>query len=224
MSKPVKEMIRKELARRFEGLTSLAVVDFTGIDAVTTNRIRARLLEKDIRVTVVKNSLARRAFKEIGLDAASGLLDGPSAIAYGGESVVDVVRELLDISKDAPPLTVKAALLEGDVFGPDRIDELSKYPNRDEALGRVAQCVLAGGGNLVAAMLGSGARIAGVLKTIEDREGQAEPDAEPTEPAAEAPAEPAPEAAPEAPAEPAADAPAAAAEEPAKDEDDQPSQ
>ena len=67
MSKPVKELVRKELMKRLDGVSSLAVIGFTGLDAVTTNTVRSRLVKKDIHVTVVKNALAKQAFKELGL-------------------------------------------------------------------------------------------------------------------------------------------------------------
>jgi large subunit ribosomal protein L10 len=169
MSKPVKKLIRDELIKRFDGLTQLAVVSFTGVDANTTNAIRARLAEKDIRVSVVKNSLARQAFKEVGIEGAGALLDGPCAVAYGADSVVTVVRELLDIGKDAPNLSVKAAFMEGDVFAEDRIDALSKFPTREEAIGQVVQCVLSSGANLAGCLVGPASQIAGILKTIEEK-------------------------------------------------------
>ncbi len=206
MSKPVKEMIRKELTRRLEGVTSLAVIGFTGLDAITTNQIRHRLREKDIRVTVVKNSVARQAFREVGLDKAPEALDGPCAVAYGSDSVVTIVRELLAIHKESPALTVKAAVLEGEVFPEDRIEELSKYPNREEAIGRVVRCILSGGANLSAALIGPGGRLASILKTIEEKQGGGEaPEAAP-----EGGEAPAPEAASETPE---AAAPEAAATE-----------
>ena len=52
MSKPVKELVKKELVRRFDGLDSLAIVGFTGIDAITTHEIRGRLRDKQIRLAV----------------------------------------------------------------------------------------------------------------------------------------------------------------------------
>ena len=76
MSKPVKEMLRKELVKRFDGVTSAAIVGFTGIDTISTLNIRRRLHAKGIGLTVVKNSVARQAFKSVGMDAAMGLLDG----------------------------------------------------------------------------------------------------------------------------------------------------
>lgn len=217
MSKPVKKLIRDELIKRFDGVTQLAVVGFTGVDANTTNTIRARLAGKDIRVSVVKNALAKQAFRELGIDIVGQLLDGPCAVAYGADSVVTVVRELLDISKETPNLVVKAAFMEGDLFTQDKIEALSKYPTRQEAIGQALSCVLSAGANLAACIIGPAGQIAGILKSIEDKAGK---DAEGEAPAPEAaeaatpeaPAEAAPEAAaPEAvaaavatPAEPAA--------------------
>ncbi len=204
MSKPVKKLIRDELIKRFDGVTQLAVVGFAGVDANTTNAIRARLAGKDIRVSVVKNALAKQAFHELGLDGAGQLLGGPCAVAYGADSVVTVVRELLDIGKDTPNLVVKAAFMEGDVFTQEKIEVLSKYPTRPEAIGQVLSCVLSAGANLAACLMGPAGQIAGILKSIEEKAGKdAEGEAAAPEAAAEAPAGEAVAAA-EAPAAPAA--------------------
>ncbi len=173
MSKPVKELIRKELVRRFDGLASMAVVDLTGVDANTTRDIRADLEAKNIAVTVVKNAIARQAFKRLGMEVVNEVIDGPCAIAYAIDpdvSVVNVVRELLDIRKEATALTLKGAVLEGDLFGPERMDELSKFPTREEALSQLVGVMLGAGGGLAACLLGPGAAIAGVLKTIEEKQ------------------------------------------------------
>jgi len=196
MSKPVKKLIRDELIKRFDGVTQLAIVGFTGVDANTTNVIRARLAGKDIRVSVVKNALAKQAFRELGIDNAAQLLDGPCAIAYGADSVVTVVRELLDIGKDAPNLVVKAAFMEGDLFTQDKIEALSKYPTRPEAIGQALSCVLSAGANLSACIIGPAGQIAGILKSIEEKAGKDAESEAPVEAAAAAPAEVA--AAPEA--------------------------
>ena len=174
MSKPVKKLIRDELTRRFAGVTQLAIVGFQGVDAGTTNQVRARLREKDIRMTVVKNSLARQAFRELGIEPVGGLLNGASAVAYGADSVVTVVRELLEIHRETPNLTVKAAFMEGQVFGADEIKALSSYPTRDEAVAQGLGCVLSPGANLAGCLIGPGAELAGILKAIEETRGGSE--------------------------------------------------
>ncbi len=171
MSKPVKQMIRKELAGRFAGISSVAIVGFTGIDADQTYQMRGRLAENDIHLTVVKNSLARQAFKEVGLESAMDILEGPCAVVYGGDSVVTIVRELLDIGKAVPNLEIKGAVLDGDIFSGDaEIKQLSLFPTREEAIGQVVQCALSAGANLAGCLIGPAGQIAGILKTIEEKE------------------------------------------------------
>ncbi len=224
MSKAVKELVQKELAKRFDGITSMAVVDFTGVDAVNTSQIRKRLVSKGMQVMVVKNALAKQAFKTVGLEAAVQLLEGPCAIATGGDSVIEVIRELIDIRKEIPELTVKAAVLEGDAFGPDRIKELSQYPTHDEAIGKLVSCAMWPGALLAGCLLSPGRKVASLVKTIQD---QAEGDAPPQDDgqdSAEA-AAPAKEAAPaqdhgQDSTEAAAPAKEAAAKEAAPAQDD----
>ncbi len=172
MSKLVNGLIRKELAGRFQGVKSLAVVELTGIDGVATNQIRGQLRNKQICLTVVKNSIAIQAFTDVGLPEARELFDGPCAVVFGKDTenvgVVEVIREILDIRKEHANLTVKAALLDGEVFGLDRIDELSKYPTRDEAISRVLTCTLSPGAKLTASILAPGIVLGGLIKAIQE--------------------------------------------------------
>jgi large subunit ribosomal protein L10 len=176
MSKPVKTLIRNELSARFKDVKSLAVVGLSGVGAVAANSIRKRLSESDIRLLVVKNSLARQAFRSVKLAAAVDLLDGPCAIAYGGEGIVSVVRELLEIKKqeEAKALTVKAAVMEGEAYGSDRIEALSRFPTRDEALAKLAACVLGPGSKLCGSLLAPGGKLAALVRAIEDKQGGGE--------------------------------------------------
>jgi len=169
MSKPIKQLLRKEIAKRLDGVQDIAVVSVVGIDGNANNRLRGELLEKGIRVTVVKNAMARQAFDDLGLAAAADLLDGPCAVAYGGDSVVDVVREILDRAKQIPELQVKGAFMEGEVYGPERVGELSRFPTRAEALGNVSGAATSPGSKLAGALIGPGSVISGILKTLEDR-------------------------------------------------------
>jgi large subunit ribosomal protein L10 len=170
MSKTIKKLLREEVTRRLEGVKDLAVVGVVGIDGVTNNRMRGELQKKGIDVMVVKNAMARQAFAELGLKGADDLLDGPCALAFGGESLVDLVREMFDRTRTVPKLVVKGAYMEGEVFGPDRIEALSKYPTRIEALGRLSSIVMSPGAKLVGAVVGPGAILAGILKTIQEKQ------------------------------------------------------
>src|SRR5260221_8790725 len=100
MSKQVKNLITKELNERFKDLDGVGVINPRGINAIANNNIRRRLHEKGLRMTVVKNTLARRATTESKLKGFEKLLDGPSAVIYGkAASISAVARSLLDEKK-----------------------------------------------------------------------------------------------------------------------------
>ena len=95
MSTYVKGLLQKDIEQKFEGVTDFLVVDLKGIGGNENNEMRGVLKEKGIRVSVVKNAVMTRALEGLGLISASSLFEaGPSAVAFGGDSVVDVAKEL----------------------------------------------------------------------------------------------------------------------------------
>ncbi|MCZ6612734.1 MAG: 50S ribosomal protein L10 [Planctomycetota bacterium] len=176
MSKPVKELILADYKKRFDNVEAALVIDVRGMNANDNNALRLDLASKDIRVTIVKNSLARKAFAGTSLEAIIGSLQGPSALAYGAESVVDVAREMVAWARKLEHLELRAAVLDGELFeGKAGVTRLSQYPTRLEAKARVVQVVLAPAATLVAAMLGPPSGILSIVKEIERRLSDEEP-------------------------------------------------
>ena len=169
MSKPVKNMIAETYRRRFGGHDGAVLIDVCGVKANDVNRLRSDLAQKDIRLTVVKNSLAKKVVQGTPMEGISQFLDGPCTMVYGGETVVDVARVLVDVAKQIEKLQFKGALMEGQSFGPDQIEELSKYPTREEAQAQVLQLVLSPGRNLAGSILGPGGKIASLVKAIQEK-------------------------------------------------------
>lgn len=170
MSKPIKEMIVADYQKRFDALDGALVVDIRGMTSNETNSMRAGLRSKKIRVTIVKNALARKAFAGTALEALEKALEGPSALAYGAESVVDVAREVVAWARKVQKLTLKGAVLDGQFFeGKAGIKRLSEFPTRDEAHARIVMLALSPAQKLVGAAVGPGSKILGIVKEIQKR-------------------------------------------------------
>jgi len=171
MSKIVKKLLTETYADRFAELAEAMIVDIRGIDANDNNELRTDLANKQIRVTVIKNSLARKTFEGSDLEALNDLIDGPTALVYSGPdvSVVNIAREMIDWAKKLKQLELKGAVLEGTAYGPDQIEALSKFPTREEAQAQVVQLILSPAQRLVGAITGPGAQLASILKAIEEK-------------------------------------------------------
>ena len=175
MSKPVKELILADYKKRFESVEGALLIDVRGVDANENNAIRLDLAKKDIHFTVLKNTLARKALEGTRLEPLTAALDGPSALAFGAESVVEVARELVAWARKIDELDLKGAILEGLYFeGKEGVDRLSLYPTRPEAQARAVLLILSPAANLSRAVLSPGARILGIVDQIENRLEQGE--------------------------------------------------
>lgn len=168
MSKTVKSMISRDYTAEFGGTGEALVVSIRGMKAIDTNKLRRGLSRSKIKITVVQNSLARKVLKDTQLSGLADLLTGPTALAYGGASVVDVAREVVGLLKDFPGLELKGALLDGTLFkGKAGVEELSKYPTRPEAIGQAVSLIIGAGKKLAGQILGPGRTLGGIVKAIE---------------------------------------------------------
>lgn len=175
MSKPVKNLITQSYRKRFGELDGAVVVDLCGVGSNAINRIRTDLSRGKMKMTMVKNTLARKAVAGTKMERVSELLEGTSTIVYGGESVVNVARQLVDLAKEIEKLQFKGALMEGVLFGPKQVTELSKYPTRQEAQSQALQLVLSPGRNLAGQLLGPGKKVASLVKAIQEKLEKSEP-------------------------------------------------
>ena len=169
MSKPVKNLITENYKARFGKLEGAVVVDIRGLPSNTANKLRANLLQKKVRVTVLKNSLAKRAFKGTSIAPIDPLLEGPSAIVYGGESVVTIARTLVETVKEIPEIQFKGAVMDGQLFDAKGVEALSKYPTKGEAQAQVIQVFLGPASSAIAAITGIGNTIASLIKAVEEK-------------------------------------------------------
>jgi len=170
MSKPIKSMMVTDYRQRFENVSNALIIDIRGIEANENNELRQELHNAGIKVTVVRNTLATDAFKDTSLEALTPALTGPSAMAYGGDSVVDVARALVDWAKKIKELDLKAACLDGEYFeGAAGIKLLSTFPTKGESKAKVVQLMLSPGANLLKAATSPGSNLMGIIKEIQER-------------------------------------------------------
>jgi large subunit ribosomal protein L10 len=185
MSKLVKGLVQKEIAKRLGDVDGVAVINPRGIDAMKNNQIRRRLRAKGVRMTVVKNTLAKRAVGDGKLKGFDALLDGPSAVIYGEASIATIARLVLDEKKADDKIELRGVFFDGEVYVGDKgVEQVSKLPTREEAIGQVVALILAPGAKLAGTLKGQAGKVAALIKAIEEKAeksggGAAAPEAAP---------------------------------------------
>lgn len=170
MSKKVKSLIEKELKTKLGNVDGVAVLNPRGLDATKNNALRKKLHAKGAKMSVVKNTLAKRAVGEGKLKGFDKLLDGPSAVIYGNVSIAQIARLLLDEKKADEKLDLRGIFFDGELYTGDKgIEQVSKLPTREEAIGQVVALVLSPGKNLGGIFKGQAGKVASLIKAVEEK-------------------------------------------------------
>ncbi len=113
------------------------LVDFKGLDVTQSTDLRIKLREKDGRLRIVKNRLARRALADGALEALEADFVGQTAVAYSlGDDIVGVAKVLRDFAKEHEIAPVKAGMVDGRVITPEEFEVLADLPSREELIAK----------------------------------------------------------------------------------------
>src|SRR5262252_10580490 len=115
MQRDDKERVVAELTEKLRSADTLIVADYRGLTMPQIDTLRRRLLEHGARLSVVKNTLTRRAAEAAGAEALLALLEGPTAIAFletDGDSVA-VAKALADTARDTKIMVLRGGVLDG---------------------------------------------------------------------------------------------------------------
>ena len=140
-----KERIVAELTERLRRSDTLLVADYRGLSVTDVERLRGALIENGARLSVVKNTLTRRAAEAAGVEALLTLLEGPTAIAFLEEDgdPVAVAKVLNEAARTTRVLVVRGGLLEGKAIGESEVRDLATLPPLDVLRGQVLGAVVA---------------------------------------------------------------------------------
>ncbi|MGA2915887.1 MAG: 50S ribosomal protein L10 [Sedimentisphaerales bacterium] len=170
MSKQVKQLLTDELQKKFTGVNEFIVVDLTGIDGITNNRLRGQLRQKGISLTMVRNAMMRKAMAAMGKETAADLFaTGSCTVASGGDSVVDLAKEIKAINIGKTPIKFRGAYVEGAVLDAAGAGQLATMKTRVEMLGEIVMLANSPGRRIAGAIAGPAGIIAGCVKAIAEK-------------------------------------------------------
>ena len=91
---------------------------------------------------MLKNTLARRVFTDMGMDGLSQYLEGPRWPVWGGEGIAELAKEISTQVKTLKKPAIKGGAVDGVVVGPDQVEDITKLPSREVLIGQVLTLVL----------------------------------------------------------------------------------
>lgn len=168
MPNRVNNLLMQEYTDRYKNVGAVIAVGYEGLGVEKTNVLRRTLAKKNIRLKLVKNRIAKIAFRELAQADISAILTGQTALA-DGEDPVSVARTLVDFGKENKELKIRGAFVEATVLDEKGVIGLSKSPTKEELKGIISGQALSPGAKVSGALLGTGAMLASQIKKIADK-------------------------------------------------------
>jgi large subunit ribosomal protein L10 len=166
MARAEKQAAVAEIVESFNGSAGAVLTEYRGLTVKQLQELR-RSLGANANYAVVKNTLAKLAAKDAGIDGFDDLLTGPTAIAFINGDVVEAAKGLRDFAKANPTLVIKGGVLDGKPLDAKEVAKLADLESREVLLGKLAGAMLASLSQavyLLNAPIAQAARLAGALQ------------------------------------------------------------
>jgi large subunit ribosomal protein L10 len=131
MLKTRKAEVVAELEEQLKDSSALIVAHYRGLSVGQLAGVRRDLTGLDATLRVTKNTLAKRAAEEAGIDGLDGLLDGPTAIAFCRGDAAAVAKRLSDVARETRMLALRGAVLDGRALDEDGVKRLATLPPKE---------------------------------------------------------------------------------------------
>lgn len=173
MKKEEKYQIIESLAEKLKTSEFFYLTDTSALNVETINQLRRLCFKRDVSLQVVKNTLLRKAMEKsgVGYDPLFPVLTGSTSIMFAETGNVPA-KLIKEFRKTSPKPIVKGAYIqEAFYFGDEELDTLSNLKSRDELIGDLIGLLQSPARNVISALQSGGTTIAGVLKTLSEKEG-----------------------------------------------------
>lgn len=172
MTREEKNQVIEELVAVLEGANTLYIADIAGLDAEATSNLRRQAFKNDIKLSVVKNTLLKKAMErsEKPFEGLFETLTGNTSImvAEAGNAPAKLIKEFR--KKSEKPLLKGAYVEEAVYLGDDQLDALVSIKSKDELIGDVIMLLQSPAKNVISALQGGGGnKVAGLVKALEER-------------------------------------------------------
>lgn len=113
---------------------SFFIINYSGVASAGMSNLRRQLKDAEASVFVIKNTVARKAFKDLGLDDFNRFVDGSCGIVFVKNEPVGVFKALYDFTKTNENLKITGGRLKDKLLEKEDVEQLAKLPSKEVLL------------------------------------------------------------------------------------------
>ncbi|CAM4149497.1 50S ribosomal protein L10 [Gillisia limnaea] len=172
MTREEKSLVIEDLTAQLSNNSIIYLADISGLNALSTSNLRRACFKANVKLAVVKNTLLAKAMeasdKEFG--ELPDVLKGNTSIMMSevGNAPAKIIKEFR--KKSDKPLLKGAFIEEAIYVGDDYLDTLVNIKSKEELVGDIIGLLQSPAKNVISALKSSGGKLAGILKTLSEKE------------------------------------------------------
>jgi large subunit ribosomal protein L10 len=110
-----------------------------GLTVEEDTEFRCEFRKNKVEYKVLKNTLVKRAFNELGFKDFDGILNGPTALAFSYEDEISAAKIVVAGADKYKKTKVKCALVDGKFIDAAGVESLSKLPSKETLVAMALQ-------------------------------------------------------------------------------------
>ena len=173
MNKDQKNEVIEALKEKFNQYNNFYVTNTEALTVDQIGKLRRICFNKNVEMKVAKNTLIRKALESIDAERYSGMyesLNGVTALMFSenAKEPALIISTFRSESKTEKPV-LKAAYIDSDVFvGNDQLETLKTLKSKHDLIGEIIGLLQSPAKNVISG-LNAGAKLAGIVKALEER-------------------------------------------------------
>jgi large subunit ribosomal protein L10 len=165
-----KRAVMDEIADRLSNSNAVYITNYSGMSVAEANELRGAFRKGNVFYKVYKNKLVKLAMQEVGgYDDLIPQLNDQNAFAFVEEELSAPAKVLKDFIKDKNKPQFKAAVVDGEFYGEDKLEALAAMKSKSEIIGDVLGLLMAPMNNVIGALNAQGSNLVGAVKTIAEK-------------------------------------------------------
>ncbi len=172
MKREDKSNLINNLTEQINSSSHFYLADISALNSVATSALRRECFKQDIKLQVVKNTLLKKALENSKKNASElfNVLEDNTSIMFSevGNSPAKLIKEFR--RKNKKPILKAAFVEEACYIGDDQLEFLTNVKSRDELIADIVALLQSPIKNVVSQLQSGGQTLAGVLKTLSDKE------------------------------------------------------
>jgi len=141
-----KKQVVEEIKGKISSAKSIVLVNYSGLTVAEDTEFRTAFRKAGVEYKVLKNTLVRKAFNELGINDFDADLNGPTAIAFGSDETASS-KVVVEGIKKYNKMEVKSAYVDGAYVDVKGVNALATIPSKEELYAKCAgalQSIIAG--------------------------------------------------------------------------------